>query len=274
MTYLTKQILKKSILRSRILSLALFSLVLIALQPAPASAQCSPASECWTATGNDIHNTNTGNVRIGAVGPATPKLLVNGDSNNAWGGVVQIYRSDLGGQYSHLLWGVSGDWYIRSSLSTGKIVIQDTGGNVGIGTTDAVEKLTVSGNISVTGNINATGTITGGNIIAKYQDVAEWVPASEQIPAGTVVVLDATKSNHVIASTKGYDTCVAGVISEQPGIALGETGAGKVLVATTGRVSRRFTGDERRARPRHEISTYQYRRCTNSSSGHARRQSA
>lgn len=29
---------------------------------------------------------------------------------------------------------------------------------------------------------------------------------------------------------------MAGVISEQPGIALGESGAGKVLVATTGRV--------------------------------------
>jgi len=62
------------------------------------------------------------------------------------------------------------------------------------------------------------------------------VPASEQIPAGTVVVLDSTKSNHVIASTKGYDTRVAGVISAQPGIALGEGGDSKVLVATTGRV--------------------------------------
>jgi len=71
---------------------------------------------------------------------------------------------------------------------------------------------------------------------AKYQDVAEWVPSSEQIPAGTVVVLDSTKSNQVIASTICYDTRVAGVVSEQPGIALGEKGESKVLVATTGRV--------------------------------------
>ena len=62
------------------------------------------------------------------------------------------------------------------------------------------------------------------------------VPASEQIPAGTVVVLDTTKSNQVITSTQSYDTRVAGVVSEQPGIALGESGTGKVLVATTGRV--------------------------------------
>ncbi len=62
------------------------------------------------------------------------------------------------------------------------------------------------------------------------------MPSSEQLPTGTVVVLDSTKSNQVISSTQAYDTRVAGVISEQPGIALGESGAGKVLVATTGRV--------------------------------------
>jgi hypothetical protein len=56
------------------------------------------------------------------------------------------------------------------------------------------------------------------------------------MPAGTVVVLDATQSNYVTSSSKSYDTKVAGVISAQPGIALGEGGANKVLVATTGRV--------------------------------------
>jgi hypothetical protein len=82
-----------------------------------------------------------------------------------------------------------------------------------------------------TGNVTASGSIT-----AKYQDVAEWVPASEQLTAGTVVVLDSTKSNQVTSSSVSYDTRVAGVVSEQPGIALGEQGQGKVLVATTGRV--------------------------------------
>ncbi len=103
-------------------------------------------------------------------------------------------------------------------------------GNVGIGITPT-EKLHVAGNGIVTGNL-----IVNGNIAAKYQDVAEWVPSSEQIPTGTVVVLDSTKSNQVISSMQAYDTRVAGVVSEQPGIALGESGAGKVLVATTGRV--------------------------------------
>jgi hypothetical protein len=116
---------------------------------------------------------------------------------------------------------------------------------VGIGTSPpAAYKLDVNGNTNVTGNVNvggtgnitAAGTIEAYNIKAKFQDVAEWTPSSAQMPSGTVVVLDSTKSNQVTASTEAYDTRVAGVISEQPGIELGEGGAGKVLVATSGRV--------------------------------------
>lgn len=98
-------------------------------------------------------------------------------------------------------------------------------GNVGIGTLNPTEKLDITGNIKVSGNINA-----------KYQDLAEWVDSSEDLNAGTVVVLDVTRSNHVVASTASYDTRVAGVISARPGITLGEHAEGKVLVATTGRV--------------------------------------
>lgn len=124
-----------------------------------------------------------------------------------------------------------------SSTTTDLVAILDTG-NVGIGTTSPGQKLdVVGGNINVSssggvgGNISLTGTIN-----AKYQDVAEWVPSSEKLPTGTVVVLDSTTSNQVTPSSVSYDTRVAGVVSEQPGIALGEKSDTKVLVATTGRV--------------------------------------
>ncbi|MDQ3746297.1 MAG: hypothetical protein M3444_18140, partial [Acidobacteriota bacterium] len=112
-------------------------------------------------------------------------------------------------------------------------------GNFGIGTATPTHSLEVNG------TINASQGITGQTITAVYQDVAEWVPSSQKLTAGTVVVLDTNKTNHVLASTKAYDTGVAGVVSDTPGVILGQGGADKVKVATTGRV--RVRADATRA---------------------------
>jgi hypothetical protein len=66
--------------------------------------------------------------------------------------------------------------------------------------------------------------------------MAEWVQASGGVGAGTVVVLDPSRANAVLPSSRAYDTHVAGVVSAKPGLLLGEGGDGKVMVATTGRV--------------------------------------
>ena len=89
----------------------------------------------------------------------------------------------------------------------------------------------------VAGTSHFTGNITvDGNINAKYQDLAEWVPASESMSPGTVVVINPKAANGVRPSRRAYDTGVAGVISDRPGVILGEAGDSKAKVATTGRV--------------------------------------
>lgn len=96
---------------------------------------------------------------------------------------------------------------------------------------------TPDSNLHVVGSAHITTTLTvDGNIAAKYQDIAEWVPSSEKLTAGMVVVLDRERENEVIASTQAYDTAVAGVVSAQPGITLGEAASDKAKIATSGRV--------------------------------------
>lgn len=85
-------------------------------------------------------------------------------------------------------------------------------------------------------SLDATGKLVATNVAAKYQDVAEWVSASEALSAGTVVVVDPAKRNGVTMSRAPYDTTVAGVVSENPGVILGVESASKAAVATTGRV--------------------------------------
>ena len=164
-------------------------------------------------------NPNGGNVGIGSVAP-NYKLDVQGGTINSSGGLCiagdcKTAWSQVGG----------------SQWTTSGTTINYATGNVGIANASPTEKLDVTGNVKVTGNITASGTIN-----AKYQDVAEWVDSSQELAPGTVVVLDAAKSNQVIASTQSYDSRVAGVISIRPGVTLGESGEGRVLVAATGRV--------------------------------------
>jgi hypothetical protein len=210
----------------------------------------------WTTSGSNIYY-NTGNIGIGTTSPGvkldvqgsaafsgsttvagrgtffiddsnnlslnalpnnfivnTAALLVNGgfESRNNYFGLRDTNNNSLTVYVPY-----SGNGYFNQ-------------GNIGIGTTTPTVKL------DVVGSLNVSETIRGGVIEAKYQDVAEWVKSSQKLEAGTVVALDPEKSNHVLASSEAYDTRVAGVISTQPGISLGEGGEGKVLVATTGRV--------------------------------------
>lgn len=178
---------------------------------------------------------NTGNAGIGTTTPnkssVSRALTINGSTDAIYELAVGDVRKGTmfhDGSELSLNNNANGPLVLRTNNSERLRI--DSSGNVGIGTAPTAKRLEVSG------DLNASGTITGGTIQAKYQDVAEWVETSQALPAGTVVVLDHTRSNQVVASSKSYDTRVAGVISAQPGITLGEKSDSKVLVATTGRV--------------------------------------
>jgi hypothetical protein len=106
-----------------------------------------------------------------------------------------------------------------------KAVVIDSVGHVGIGG-DATDY-----NLDVTGTIHATQVIG-----AVYQDVAEWVPATAKMSPGTVVVVQRGAKNTVMPSAAAYATSVAGVVSEKPGVILGESSDSNAMIATTGRV--------------------------------------
>ena len=212
----------------------------------------------WTGSAYNAGLTidTSGNVGIGSTAPGElldlfsantyPRIKLTG---NVASGVL-LTTSTAGSKASALIAGSGGSAFEYDSSGSFNILRATKGnvgngggtpsmsidgsGKVGVGTVPAAGS---SYKLDVNGAAHVSGSMTvDGNISAKFQDVAEWVPSTQKLSAGTVVVLDTNQTNHVLASTKAYDTGVAGVVSDNPGVILGQGGADKLKVATTGRV--------------------------------------
>jgi hypothetical protein len=190
----------------------------------------------WTTSGSSLVY-NSGNVGIGTAAPenaegwnkvldvlGTPHARLSLRTANIDGRVMS-HDSGWWGAPAGMVVGTRTAHPLSFGTAGVSRVTIDSAGNVGVGTTAPAAKLHVAGDIRIDGNINA-----------KYQDVAEWVPSTQKLATGTVVVVDPAAVNGVLASATAYDTSVAGVVSAQPGLILGDEGEGKVKVATTGRV--------------------------------------
>jgi len=139
---------------------------------------------------------------------------------------------------------VLGGWNEFLAVSGNGLILGTLGGTPLILGTGATRRLTIlaDGKVGIgidvpTVALDVVGSIKATSVIgAVYQDFAEWVPASADMTPGTVVVLNGDRNNEVMPSATSYDTAVAGVVSAQPGILLGQESASKEMIATSGRV--------------------------------------
>ncbi len=178
----------------------------------------------YATSGSDDRLTikSSGNVGIGTTNPL-------GKFQTKVGTNLNFYLDTASGFVYMAAINDSGNDNANLRIEGAKIALM--GGNVGIGTTSPTSKLHVAGDGKITGDLTVDG-----NIAAKYQDVAEWVRTPVPLKPGTVVVIDPLESNRVLPSSQSYDTRIAGVVSSQPGIILGEAGEDKTKVAHSGRV--------------------------------------
>ncbi|MBI2198560.1 MAG: hypothetical protein HYU42_08175 [Candidatus Rokubacteria bacterium] len=172
----------------------------------------------------------SGNVGIGTETPTSARLQVDSSANTPTFAAIASKDSGYAGTVIRGVAARGGDseYYLMSLENgggAGSLFVVRGDGRVGIGTTAPSAKLHVAGDAQV-----------DGNIAAKYQDIAEWVRTGERLPGGAVVAIDETQPNRVVLASRPYDTRVAGVVSERPGVLLGEAAEDKAKVAHSGRV--------------------------------------
>jgi len=182
----------------------------------------------------------SGNIGIGTTNPSR-KVHILGS-----GPRILIETND--GYNPEVNFGSSGtsDWAIYKSTATGDLrfyqdgdqfVVQNSTGNIGIGTGQPPQKLTVRGNVAV------QSAATGDTVIEMGEglDYAEGFHVSDKtnIKPGSILVIDSDHPGKLKLSQSGYDTKVAGIVAGANGMGSAvRLGAGRFDydVALAGRV--------------------------------------
>jgi hypothetical protein len=229
-------------------------LMLASIQPLAAQSWTGAAGNL-TCTGCNVgigHTAPTSILHIqSSVGGGAPLRITSRNTNAA--GFTDFFMFNSQGQFNGFQIGGSGVGLTQFGLPQANMAKFISSANIfAIGTsvasplifgTSDAERIRVlaDGKVGIgtstpTVALEVVGAVKATNIAAHYQDIAEWVPASGDLPPGTVVVLNSEKNNEVKPSEIPYDSRVAGVIAEQPGMTLGVASESKAQVATFGRV--------------------------------------
>jgi len=121
--------------------------------------------------GNDIMTWRNNRIGIGYTNPHATLHVISTTTSDA-DNTAKFEATSIGSNASHIHYGTKGDWYIRSAASNGKVVIQDSGGKVGIGTNNPEATLDVEGTVKLGANglvfseiIELTGNTSGSTVI-------------------------------------------------------------------------------------------------------------
>jgi Chaperone of endosialidase len=89
-------------------------------------------------------NSATANTNVGiGINAPSATLHVVSYTNSSGENTATFQAPNIGSNQSHIHYGTTGDWYIRSASTAGRVILQDTVGNVGIGTGSPSRKLDV-----------------------------------------------------------------------------------------------------------------------------------
>jgi len=223
----------------------------------------------WATSGNNIYNTNTGNVGVGTTTPQV-KLHVNGSIRGDQSGALRIDSGngtlDIGAQntsYAHIytdrpnfifnqvIWSIPGVFssYNTANLSfqtngTTRLTILNSSGNVGIGTTTPSQKLEVNGIAQIDGTLGIGTTTTpsqrlevnGNTQIDGALGIGTTTTPSQKLEVNGNAQIDGTlTSNGTIQSNASYGL----VITPPLGLdaIINRNNAGNLILASNGGTS-------------------------------------